>query len=69
MKTERGEIRIFPTKAIDARIAASGVFESRIEDHPVQEGDRIVGQIIQTLVGLDPDEAIDAFHHATSNIV
>lgn len=69
MKTEYGEIRIFPTRDIDARIAAAEVFENRPERYPIQEADRIVGQIIQSLVGLDPEGAIAVYNSVTSRIL
>lgn len=69
MKTEYGEIRIFPSRAIDERIAAFEVFERGVEGHSLQGADRIVGQIIQSLVGLDPDGAIAVYNSATNQIL
>ncbi len=69
MKTEYGEVRIFPTRDIDARIAAAEVFENRPERYHVPGAEHIVGQIIQSLVGLDPDGAIDLYNAATNHIL
>ena len=69
MKTEFGEVRIFPTKDIDARIAAAEVFGNRPERYHVPGAEHIVGQIIQSLVGLDPDGAIAVYDTATNYLL
>lgn len=69
MKTEYGEIRIFPTRDIDARIAAVEAFENMAERYPIQGAEHIVGQILQSLIGLDPDGAITVYNTATNRIL
>lgn len=69
MKTEYGEIRIYPTREIDAQIAAAEVFENRAERYPVPGAEHIVGQIIQSLVGLDPEGAIDVYNNSTNHLL
>lgn len=69
MKTEYGEIRIFPTREIDARIAAVEAFENPGERYSIQGAEHIVGQILQSLIGLDPDGAIAVYNTATNRIL
>jgi len=69
MKTEYGEIRIFPTREIDARIVAAAVFENQPVKQPLDGAEHIIGQVIQSLIGLDPEGAIAVYHSVTSQIL